>query len=48
MKYYEEIKKNKVDPYVPLKETSPDLPVSVQETLVGVWVSGGLLQGRGY
>ena len=48
MKYYEEIKKNKVDPYVPLQKTSSDLPVSDQESLVGVWVGGGLLQGRGY
>ena len=47
MKYYEEIKKNKVDPYMPLQETSPDLPVSVQESLAGVWVGGGLLQGQG-
>ena len=29
------------------QETDPDLPVSVQESLVEVWVSGGLLQGRG-
>ena len=28
-------------------ETDPDLPVSVQESLVEVWVSSGLLQGRG-
>lgn len=47
MKYYEEIKKNKVDPYVPLQEASPDLPVSVKESLAGVWVGGGLLQGQG-
>ena len=30
------------------KETDPDLPVSVQESLVEVWVGGGLLQGQGY
>ena len=29
------------------QETDPDLPVSVQESLVGVWVCGGLLQGQG-
>jgi len=29
------------------QETDPDLPVSVQESLAEVWVSGGLLQGRG-
>ena len=28
------------------QETDPDLPVSVQESLAEVWVSGGLLQGR--
>ena len=28
-------------------ETDPDLPESVQESLVEAWVSGGLLQGRG-
>ena len=28
------------------QETEPDLPVSVQESLAEVWVSGGLLQGR--
>ena len=30
------------------KETDPDLPVSVQESLVEAWVSGGLLQGWGH
>ena len=30
-----------------LQETDPDLPVSVQESLAEVWVSGGLLQGLG-
>ena len=29
------------------QETGPDLPVSVQESLVEVWVSSGLLQGQG-
>ena len=29
------------------QETDPDLPVSVQESLEEVWVSGGLLQGWG-
>ena len=29
------------------QETDPDLPVSVQESPVEVWVSGGLLQGWG-
>ena len=29
------------------QETEPDVPVSVQEPLVEVWVGGGLLQGRG-
>ena len=29
------------------QETDPDLPVSVQESLVEAWVSGGLLQGLG-
>ena len=28
------------------KETDLDLPVSVQESPVEAWVSGGLLQGR--
>ena len=27
------------------QETDPDLPVSVQESLVEAWVGGGLLQG---
>ena len=27
------------------QETDPDLPVNVQESLVEVWVGGGLLQG---
>ena len=30
------------------QETEPDLPVSVQESLVDVWVGGGLLQGWGH
>ena len=30
------------------QETDPDLPVSGQESLAKVWVSGGLLQGRGH
>ena len=30
-----------------LQETDPDLPVSVQESLVEAWVDSGLLQGRG-
>ena len=30
------------------KETDPDLPVSVQESLAEVWVDGGLLQGWGH
>ena len=29
------------------QETDPDMPESVQESLAEVWVSGGLLQGRG-
>ena len=29
------------------QETEPDLPVSVQESLVEAWVDSGLLQGRG-
>ena len=29
------------------RETDPDLPVSVQEYLAEVWVSGGLLQVGG-
>ena len=29
------------------EETDPDLPVSVQESLVEAWVGGGLLQGWG-
>ena len=30
------------------QETDPDLPVSVQESLAEVWVSGGLMQDRGH
>ena len=30
------------------QETDPDLPLSVQESLVKAWVNGGLLQGRGH
>ena len=30
------------------QETDPDFPVSVQESLEKVWVSGGQLQGRGH
>ena len=30
------------------QETDPDLPVSVQESLAEMWVSGGLLQGWGH
>ena len=30
------------------QETDPDLPMSVQESLVEVWVSSGLLQGQGH
>ena len=29
-------------------ETDPDLPMSVQESLVEVWVGGSLLQGQGH
>ena len=29
------------------QETDPDLPVSVQESLVEAWVDSGLLRGRG-
>ena len=29
------------------QETEPDLPVSIQESLVEVWVDCGLLRGRG-
>ena len=29
------------------QETGPDLPMSVQESLVGAWVGGDLLRGRG-
>ena len=32
---------------VTAQETDPDLPVSVQESLVEAWVGGGLLQGQG-
>ena len=30
------------------KQTDPDLPVSVQESLEEAWVGGGLLQGWGH
>ena len=30
------------------QEIDPDLPMSVQESLVEAWVGGGLLQGRGH
>ena len=30
------------------KDTDPDLPVRVQESLVEAWVGGGLLQGWGH
>ena len=30
------------------QETDPDLPVSVQESPVETWLSGGLLQGWGH
>ena len=30
------------------QETDPDLPVSVQESLVEVWVDSGLLWGQGH
>ena len=30
------------------QETDPDLPMSVRESPVEAWVSGGLLQGRGH
>ena len=30
------------------QETEPDLPVSVQESLVEAWVCSGLLQGQGH
>ena len=33
---------------VTLQETDPDLPVSVQESLVKAWVSGHPLQGQEY
>ena len=33
---------------VTLQETDPDLPVSVQESLVEAWVSSHPLQGRGH
>ena len=32
---------------VPPQETEPDLPVSVQESPVEVWVNSGLLGGQG-
>ena len=28
------------------QETDPDLPMSVQESLMAAWVGGGLLRGR--
>ena len=30
------------------QETEPDLPISVQESLVEEWVGGGLLRGQGH
>ena len=30
------------------QETEPDLPLSVQESLVEAWVNGSLMQGRGH
>ena len=30
------------------QEVEPDLPVSVQESLVEPWVDSGLLQGQGH
>ena len=30
------------------QETAPDLPVSVQESLVEAWVGGGLVHGWGH
>ena len=30
------------------QETDPDLPVSVQESLVEAWADSGLLQGWGH
>ena len=30
------------------QETDPDMPMSVQESLVEAWVDGGLLQGWRY
>ena len=30
------------------QKTDPDLPMSVQESLVEAWVGGGLLHGRGH
>ena len=30
------------------QETDPDLPMSVQESLVEAWVGGGLLKGWGH
>ena len=30
------------------KETDPDLPMSVQESLAETWVINGLLQGQGH
>ena len=32
---------------VTLQKTDPDLPVSVQESVVEAWVGRGLLQGQG-
>ena len=30
------------------QETEPDLPVSVQESLVEIWVNSGLILGHGH
>ena len=30
------------------QETEPDLPVTVQESLMEAWVDSGLLQGQGH
>ena len=30
------------------KETYPELPVSVQESLAEAWINGGLLLGQGH
>ena len=43
--------KAEVDVFLELScffETDPNLPVSVQESLVEVWVGNGLLQGWGH